>query len=103
MIQSNKEGYLYCDLPLFLPIAKAGEFEADAAGKFEAGVTVDKKGVLWYRGALKLGHLSPASVDNDSPPYWRALDEDDVFNNHIKCLELSLSDQHYFALRSLFA
>jgi hypothetical protein len=33
---------------------------------------------LWYRGALKLGQLSPALVDNDSPPYWRALDEDDL-------------------------
>jgi hypothetical protein len=27
---------------------------------------------------LKLGQLSPALVDNDSPPYWRALDEDDL-------------------------
>jgi hypothetical protein len=39
LIQSNKGGYLNCDLALFLPIANAaGEFEADAAGKFEAGV-----------------------------------------------------------------
>jgi hypothetical protein len=33
---------------------------------------------LWYRGALKLGQLSSALVDNDSPPYLRALDEHDL-------------------------
>jgi hypothetical protein len=56
LIQSNKEGYLYCDLPLFLPIANAaGDSEADVARGFKAGVTVDTTGHLWLVVSWRCG------------------------------------------------